>query len=111
MELGVVNRQDYRRGARAGLQPGEQVVTADRTSLGEGMRVRGPGQPGSEWRAWPELAGDAHGAAPLAAAAVLAPLGGARCASLAAGRAVPGDRLPRDGDISVDSWATGRPSA
>ena len=46
VELGIVN--DLNAEARAGLQPGEQVVTAGRTSLEEGMRVRGPGQPGSE---------------------------------------------------------------
>jgi len=46
VELGIVD--DLNAEARAGLQPGEQVVTAGRTSLAEGMRVRGPGQPESE---------------------------------------------------------------
>jgi membrane fusion protein, multidrug efflux system len=46
VELGIVNELNAE--ARAGLQPGERVVTAGRTSLEEGMRVRGPGTPESE---------------------------------------------------------------
>lgn len=42
VELGIVT--DDGAEARAGLAPGEQVVTSGRTGLEEGMRVRGPGE-------------------------------------------------------------------